>query len=196
MFSNHKENITAKTLTTKQQSWTDHLQRAEAFDGSIAAYAAKGIAAQSLYRWRHCLGQFDLSASCETRTTFTRVVSTNATRTAGLVPTIGAAQLRFSSLPNAQWQSQLQRVVHQESGSLFTISLCSLILLSSFSSALIRSCSGVIAVLLGVTPDVLCATELSDDPSSNDRHSLLEQILELYDLDQPLATRIPTEIRG
>ena len=65
-----------KSLTTKQQYWTNHLQRAEAFEGSIAAYAkSEGIAAQSLYRWRHCLGQSDLSASSETRTTFTPPLS-------------------------------------------------------------------------------------------------------------------------
>jgi transposase-like protein len=49
-------------LTNKQQCWSTQLQNAEAFDGSVAEYArSQGVSTQTLYRWRHCLRQRDVS---------------------------------------------------------------------------------------------------------------------------------------
>jgi transposase-like protein len=49
-------------LTNKQQYWSTQLEKAEAFDGSIADYArSQGVSKQTLYRWRHCLRQREVA---------------------------------------------------------------------------------------------------------------------------------------
>ena len=97
-----------KSLTTKQQRWTEHLQQAQSFNGTIAAYArAEGLSVQSLYRWRHYLNQPKASSTGEASPSFTRVVSTVANHNASLTLVHGQTQLRFSSLPEPQWLAQL-----------------------------------------------------------------------------------------
>jgi hypothetical protein len=89
-------------LTSKQQYWSTQLQNAEAFDGSIADYArSQGVSTQTLYRWRDCLRQRDVSQT-STKTVFTQVVST-ALPGSSLTLAVGDTKLTFSRLPDPQW---------------------------------------------------------------------------------------------
>lgn len=61
-------------LTNKQQYWSTQVQNAEAFDGSLADYArSQGVSKQTLYRWRHCLRQSEISQTI-TKRVLTKVV--------------------------------------------------------------------------------------------------------------------------
>ena len=103
-----------KLLTTKQQYWTDHLERAESFDGSLADYArAEGLAVQSLYRWRHSLNRFTDESISQEKTTFTQVISTALSQPMSLTLVIGHTQLRFNRLPDAAWLAQLISATHR-----------------------------------------------------------------------------------
>ena len=89
-------------LTEKQQYWSIQVQNAEAFDGSIADYArSQGVSQQTLYRWRHCLRQREVSQTT-TKTVFTQVVSSSLPGSS-LTLTVGDAKLTFSRLPEPQW---------------------------------------------------------------------------------------------
>jgi transposase-like protein len=89
-------------LTNKQQYWSTQLQNAEAFDGSIAEYArSQGVSTQTLYRWRHCLLQRELSQA-STRKVFTQVVII-ALPDSSLTLAVGDTKLTLSRLPDPQW---------------------------------------------------------------------------------------------
>jgi hypothetical protein len=45
-------------LTERQQHWLDHIQAAEAFDGSVADYArSEGLKPKELYSWKGILAR-------------------------------------------------------------------------------------------------------------------------------------------
>jgi len=89
-------------LTEKQQYWSTQVQNAEAFDGSIADYArSQGVSQQTLYRWRHCLRQREVSQTT-TKTVFTQVVSSSLPGSR-LTLAVGDAKLTFSRLPEPHW---------------------------------------------------------------------------------------------
>lgn len=95
-------------LTTKQQFWADHLQQADAFDGSIANYARNaGLSPKALYQWRTILKQRNASTSIDTRPTFSEVVAPTAPSTCSLTLQLGKAQLRFDALPDEAWLVRL-----------------------------------------------------------------------------------------
>lgn len=61
-------------LTAKQQYWADHLQQADAFDGSVADYCRHhDLLAKTLYQWRGILRQRE--AAHTDKAVFTEVVS-------------------------------------------------------------------------------------------------------------------------
>lgn len=95
-------------LTTKQQFWADHLQQADAFDGSIANYARNaGLSPKALYQWRTILKQRNATTSIDTVSTFTEVVAPSASSTCSLTLQLGKAQLQFESLPDEAWLARL-----------------------------------------------------------------------------------------
>ena len=96
-----------QSLTTKQQYWSTHLQKAEAFDGSFADYArAQGLPEQALYRWRHQLKQLGVN-QVESKTVFTQVVSSAVHSGPSLTLETNEVQLRFARLPDPHWLAQL-----------------------------------------------------------------------------------------
>jgi hypothetical protein len=105
MFPLTQENVMPAPLTNKQQYWSTQVQNAEAFDGSIADYArSQGVSIQTLYRWRHCLRQREISQTT-TKTVFTQVVSSSLPSNS-LTLAIGDIKLIFSRLPDPQWLAQ------------------------------------------------------------------------------------------
>ena len=93
-------------LTAKQQYWSEHLLRADAFDGSLAAYAkTQSISAKTLYRWRSYFRHTTTTTS-EAKTMFTQVVNTSMPD-AGIKLTLGNIQLHFMRLPDPQWLAAL-----------------------------------------------------------------------------------------
>ena len=93
-------------LTNKQKYWSTQLKNAEAFDGSIADYArSQGVSKKTLYRWRHCLRQREVSQST-TKTVFTQVVSASFP-SSSLTLAMADAKLTFTRLPDPQWIAQL-----------------------------------------------------------------------------------------
>jgi transposase-like protein len=93
-------------LTNKQKYWSTQLKNAEAFDGSITDYArSQGVSKKTLYRWRHCLRQREVSQST-TKTVFTQVVSASFP-SSSLTLAMTDAKLTFTRLPDPQWIAQL-----------------------------------------------------------------------------------------
>jgi len=66
-------------ITERQQHWLDHIQAAEAFDGSIADYArSEGLKPKELYSWRDILvrrGLLGSEAAVESKGGFVRVIA-------------------------------------------------------------------------------------------------------------------------
>lgn len=63
-------------ITECQQHWLDHIQAAEAFDGSIADYArSEGLKPKELYSWKSILARRGLlgDASADNNAGFVRV---------------------------------------------------------------------------------------------------------------------------
>ena len=96
------------TLTEKQQYWSEHLQKAEAFDGSVADYARQqGLSPQHLYQWRSELRKRE-SKQSDDRAVFTEVKqSAYHSRSQTISVQLGRAHIIFSSLPDAQWLARL-----------------------------------------------------------------------------------------
>jgi transposase-like protein len=95
-------------LTAKQQYWSDHLHKADAFDGSVADYARHhGLPAKTLYQWRGLLRQ--RQAVHASKVTFAEVVPESVTPVPAhsLTLQLGQAQLQFHSLPDTAWLAQL-----------------------------------------------------------------------------------------
>lgn len=96
----------AKPLTAKQQLWSQHLEQADEFDGSLADYArSQGLSAQNLYQWRNVLRKREIT-QVATKTVFTEVSQPVFTQPS-LTLQLGPAQMRFSALPDAQWLARL-----------------------------------------------------------------------------------------
>lgn len=96
------------TLTAKQQYWANHLQKADAFDGTIADYARnQNLSAKALYQWRGILRQRQLVTL--NKTVFAEVTPEPVTAVADhrLTLQLGQAQLQFSHLPDTAWLIQL-----------------------------------------------------------------------------------------
>ena len=66
-------------ITERQQHWLDHIQAAEAFDGSIADYArSAGLKPKELYSWKGILarrGLLSVPAAGEAGGGFVRVIA-------------------------------------------------------------------------------------------------------------------------
>ncbi len=65
-------------ITERQQHWLDHIQAAEAFDGSIADYArSEGLKPKELYSWKGILARRGLlgDASPDNSTGLVRVIA-------------------------------------------------------------------------------------------------------------------------
>jgi len=93
-------------LTEKQQYWSEQLLRADAFDGSLAAYAkTQSISAQTLYRWRSYF-RHPTTTTSEAKTIFTQVVNASIPD-ACIKLTLGNIQLHFTRLPDPQWLAEL-----------------------------------------------------------------------------------------
>ncbi len=93
-------------LTEKRKYWSEQLFRADAFDGSLAAYAkTQGISAQTLYRWRSYFRHTTTTTS-EAKTIFTQVVN-RPMPDAGIKLKMGNIQLQFTRLPDPQWLASL-----------------------------------------------------------------------------------------
>jgi len=89
-------------LTTKQHHWSEHLKRADSFEGSVAGYAqSQNIPVKNLYRWRN---YFRKTAAAEPA--FAQVISASPADSS-LKLTLGNTQLDFTRLPNPQWLAQL-----------------------------------------------------------------------------------------
>ncbi len=97
-----------KTLTAKQQYWSNHLQQADAFDGSVADYCRhQGFPAKTLYQWRSILRQRE--AAPAQKAIFTEVVPETMMPAPAysLTLQLGQAQLQFHYLPDSAWLAQL-----------------------------------------------------------------------------------------
>lgn len=93
-------------FTAKQQYWSEQLLRADAFDGSLAAYAkTQRISAQTLYRWRSYFKHTTTTTS-EAKTIFTQVVN-SPIPDACIKLTLGNIHLHFTRLPDPQWLAEL-----------------------------------------------------------------------------------------
>ncbi len=66
-------------ITERQQHWLNHVQAAEAFDGSIADYArSEGLKPKELYSWKGILarrGLLSAEPAAESKTGFVRVIA-------------------------------------------------------------------------------------------------------------------------
>jgi len=98
-------------ITAKQQYWAEQLKQADAFDDSLAEFAnQRGIAPQSLYRWRNALQNRELNSVVNEHVQFAKVerptVQTERS-TSSLTVQIGPAQLVFSQLPDTKWLNEL-----------------------------------------------------------------------------------------
>lgn len=96
------------TLTEKQQYWSEHLQKAEAFDGTMADYARQqGLSPQHLYQWRSELRKRERKQS-DDYPVFTEVKPPSYhSPTQTITLQLGRAHITFSSLPDAQWLARL-----------------------------------------------------------------------------------------
>lgn len=95
-----------KTLTAKQQYWSQHLEQADHFDGSLADYArSQGLSAQHLYQWRNVLRKREIT-EVATKTVFTEVTRSGCAGPS-LTLQLGTAQLVFDALPDVVWLRQL-----------------------------------------------------------------------------------------
>ena len=93
-------------LTSKQQYWSEQLQRAEESGISLADYArANNIEPQKLYQWRSTLRK-QTTTSVTTETHFAQVTPTSI---GFLTVHTATAQLSFNALPDAEW---LARLIH------------------------------------------------------------------------------------
>jgi transposase-like protein len=93
-------------LTEKQQYWSEQLEQANAFDGSLADYARhQGIRVQTLYQWRSALRKREIT-SAVVESGFTEVLPSFRINTS-LTVQIGNAQLAFNQLPDAEWLARL-----------------------------------------------------------------------------------------
>jgi hypothetical protein len=98
-------------LTAKQRYWSEHLLKADTFEGSLGQYAqTQNIRVQVLYRWRH---YFKRSSAIETKTksAFTQVVSAPATDFCVRLQ-MGNIQLQFAHLPDPRWLSEFITATH------------------------------------------------------------------------------------
>ncbi len=77
------------TITERQQYWLEHVQAAEAFDGTLAEYArSAGLKPQTLYSWRAVLrsrGLLEPQAS-ERPSGFVQVLGRGSTPSAAAPP--------------------------------------------------------------------------------------------------------------
>ena len=93
-------------LTEKQQYWSEQLQQADSFDGSLAEYAqTQNISAQTLYRWRSYFKQASIS-NRNAKPLFTQVVNTSMPDVC-IKLNIDHVQLQFTRLPDPQWLAAL-----------------------------------------------------------------------------------------
>ena len=93
-------------LAPRHQFWSDKLQEAEEFDGSLAEFARQhNIPAKKLYQWRSTLRSKITSVTQEAR--FTRVVSNSSGGVAALTVVLFDAKLQFTNLPDPQWLAEL-----------------------------------------------------------------------------------------
>ena len=95
-------------LTAKQQYWADHLQKADAFDGSVADYCRHhGLPAKTLYQWRGILRQRKDATS--SKPVFAEVMPESAMPELphSLTLQLGQVQLQFHSLPDTAWLARL-----------------------------------------------------------------------------------------
>lgn len=92
-------------LTAKQQYWTEQLQLADSFDGSMVQYAqAKNILVKNLYRWRNYFRESS-KAEHKSKSVFTQVISSSIPDSC-LKLKLGDTQLEFTRLPNPQWLAE------------------------------------------------------------------------------------------
>ena len=92
-------------LTVKQQYWTEQLQQADFFDGSMVQYAqSKNISVKNLYRWRNYFRKAS-TAEHKAKSVFTQVVSSPLLDSC-LNLKMGNSQLEFTRLPNPQWLAE------------------------------------------------------------------------------------------
>ncbi len=93
-------------LTAKQQYWTEQLQLADAFDGSMSQYAeANNIAVKKLYRWSNYFRKTS-TADHKAKPVFTQVVNSSLSDSC-LKLTLDKVRLEFARLPNPQWLAEL-----------------------------------------------------------------------------------------
>jgi len=93
-------------LTTKQHHWSEHLKRADSFEGSVAGYAqSQNIPVKNLYRWRNYFRK-TAAAEPKAKPAFAQVMSASPADSS-LKLTLGNTQLEFTRLPNPQWLAQL-----------------------------------------------------------------------------------------
>ncbi|MBV1907226.1 MAG: hypothetical protein KUG75_14215 [Pseudomonadales bacterium] len=89
-------------ITSKQQYWSEQLQQADAYDGSLAEYAqALNIPAQTLYRWRSYFKQ-STAGKDKTKALFTQII-TSPTPDACVKLQVGKVRIQFVRLPDPQW---------------------------------------------------------------------------------------------
>jgi len=95
-------------LTAKQRHWANHLQQADAFDGSMADYArSQGLSPKALYQWRSILKQRTVASSLEHQIAFTEVIAQPTAVRSTLTLMLGSAQLQFDQLPDEAWLVRL-----------------------------------------------------------------------------------------
>jgi len=93
----------SRTLTEKQQFWSEQLQRAEESGISLADYArANDIEPQKLYQWRSTLKKQVTTVTTEAH--FAQAIPGSF---ALLTVHLPSAQLEFNTLPDAEWLSRL-----------------------------------------------------------------------------------------
>ena len=93
-------------LAPRHQFWSDKLQEAEQFDGSLAEFARQhNIPAKKVYQWRSTLRSTTTSVTQETR--FAQVVSNSSGGAAALTIVLPNAKLQLSSLPDPKWLAEL-----------------------------------------------------------------------------------------
>jgi len=99
-------------LTAKQTYWSEHLLKADTFEGTLSQYAQiQNIPVQSLYRWRN---YFKRSSAIKTRTKpkFAQVVVGAPVMDYCVKLQMGSIQLQFARLPDPRWLSEFIAASH------------------------------------------------------------------------------------
>lgn len=98
----------SKTLTARQQYWSEHLDNAERSGQSIAEYARiNQMPAYQLYQHRHLLKRKATVTSAAPAVHFAEVFRSGVSPSPMLRVQIGSTDLHFDQLPDAQWLRQL-----------------------------------------------------------------------------------------